>query len=76
MKIIGYLPAPTVIICPVEIIDMGWLGYKWGHATKILTLYIREFVLNSRYFTDAQVQAILPWLYVPIDILPCVVLPN
>lgn len=42
-------------------------GYKWGHATKILTLYIREIVLNSRYFTDAQVQAVAPWLYIPID---------
>ncbi|MHB9075662.1 MAG: hypothetical protein ACYC6G_19325 [Desulfobaccales bacterium] len=42
-------------------------GYKWGHATKILTLYIREIVLNSRYFTDAQVQIVAPWLYIPID---------
>jgi len=42
-------------------------GYKWGHATKILTLYIREIILNSRYFTDAQVQAVAPWLYIPID---------
>jgi hypothetical protein len=42
-------------------------GYKWGHATKILTLQVREIVLNSRYFSDETVQRISPWLYVPID---------
>ena len=42
-------------------------GYKWGHATKVLALYVREVVLNSRYFTDDDVTRIEPWLYVPID---------
>lgn len=42
-------------------------GYKWGHATKLLTLYIREMVLNSRYFPDSVVRRVSPWLYVPID---------
>jgi len=42
-------------------------GYKWGHSTKILTLYIREMVLKSRYFNDNQVKRISSWLYVPID---------
>ena len=42
-------------------------GYKWGHSTKILTLYIREMVLKSRYFDDDQVKRIRNWLYIPID---------
>ena len=42
-------------------------GYKWGHAAKVLTLYIREIVLNSRYFSDHEVRRIQKWLYVPID---------
>lgn len=42
-------------------------GYKWGHSSKILTLQIREIVLNSRYFSDETVEIISPWLYVPID---------
>lgn len=42
-------------------------GYKWGHATKVLTLHIRELVLDSRYFDDATVQRVSPWLYTPID---------
>jgi len=42
-------------------------GYKWGHGTKILALYTREIVLNSRYFNDREAKRISPWLYVPID---------
>lgn len=42
-------------------------GYKWGHATKVLILWIREVVLNSRYFDDATVKRVSPWLYAPID---------
>lgn len=42
-------------------------GLKWGHATKILNLYVRAIVLNSRYFSDAQVKRIREWLYIPID---------
>jgi hypothetical protein len=42
-------------------------GYKWGHSAKILTLQLREIVLNSRYFSDETVEKISPWLYVPID---------
>ena len=42
-------------------------GYKWGHSTKILTLYIREMVLKSRFFDDNQVKHITNWLYIPID---------
>lgn len=42
-------------------------GYKWGHATKVLTLFLRELVLSSRYFTDAEARRIEPWLYTPLD---------
>jgi len=42
-------------------------GYKWGHGTKVLTLYIREIVILSRYFTDHQVKRISPQLYAPLD---------
>ena len=42
-------------------------GYQWGHATKILNLYLRELVLNSRYFAEEAAKRIEPWLYTPID---------
>jgi hypothetical protein len=42
-------------------------GYKWGHATKVLTLYVRDLVLFSRYFTDEEVELIAPRLYCPVD---------
>jgi len=42
-------------------------GYKWGHAAKVLNLYLWEVVLGSRYFTDSEMSRIRPWLYVPID---------
>lgn len=43
------------------------IGNGYGHATKILTLYVREMVLNRRYFTDKEVRRIQKWLYTPID---------
>ena len=42
-------------------------GYKWGHGTKVLALYVRDVVLFSRYFSDTEVERISPWLYCPID---------
>lgn len=42
-------------------------GYKWGHATKVLGLYVRDLVLFSRYFSDEDVERIAPWLYCPVD---------
>ncbi len=42
-------------------------GTKWGHSTKIMALLIRELVLNSRYFTDTEVERVSSFLYVPID---------
>ncbi|MGH8225224.1 MAG: hypothetical protein ACRER1_03600 [Gammaproteobacteria bacterium] len=42
-------------------------GLKWGHATKIMALYVRDLVLSSRYFSDAEAAKISPYLHVPID---------
>jgi hypothetical protein len=42
-------------------------GLKWGHATKILSIYVAGIVLWSRYFQDAEVRRLEPWLYCPID---------
>ena len=42
-------------------------GYKWGHASKVLALYLRDLVLYSRYFPDADAERIAYWLYCPID---------
>lgn len=44
-------------------------GYKWGHATKILNLYIRGVVEYKRYFRESDAAKIRKWLYVPIDSL-------
>ena len=42
-------------------------GYKWGHGTKVLTLFLRELVMSSRYFSEAEAERIAPWLYTPLD---------
>ncbi len=42
-------------------------GLKWGHAAKVLSLFLRDIVLHTRFFDDGQVERISGWLYVPID---------
>lgn len=42
-------------------------GLKWGHAAKVLALYVRDLVAHSRYFDDRIARRIEPWLYVPVD---------
>ena len=42
-------------------------GLKWGHAAKVLALYLRDVVLHSRFLTDAEVARVAPWLFVPVD---------
>ncbi len=42
-------------------------GCKWGHGTKILTLFLRELVMSSRCFSDTDAERIAPWLYTPLD---------
>lgn len=42
-------------------------GTKWGHATKVLTIYLREMVSHTRYFNDSDAKRIEALLYCPID---------
>jgi len=42
-------------------------GYKWGHATKILNLFLRDIILHSRYFAEKDADKIQYFLYVPVD---------
>lgn len=42
-------------------------GYMWGHAAKVLNLYLRDIVHNSRFFSDGVVKRLSFWLYIPID---------
>lgn len=42
-------------------------GDKWGHASTLLSLLLREVVLNSRYFADRDFKRIQPWLHAPLD---------
>lgn len=42
-------------------------GLQWGHATKIVALFVRDMVLSSRYFDDAELKRISYFLHVPID---------
>jgi len=40
---------------------------RWGHAAKILCLFVREAVVFRRALDDRAARAIEPFLYVPID---------
>lgn len=42
-------------------------GAKWGHATKILSIFVRDLVLKSDYFSPGDARRIARFLYVPID---------
>lgn len=42
-------------------------GLKWGHCTKVLSIFLREIVLRSRIFPDADVKRLEPFLYAPLD---------
>jgi len=44
-------------------------GYKWGHAAKVLNIFVRDTVLHTRYFDDSTVRRVSPWLYAPGDVL-------
>lgn len=54
-------------INPLQVRRQIHPGYKWGHGTKVLALYVRDVVLYSRYFSEAEVELISPWLSCPID---------
>ncbi|MDD5458332.1 MAG: hypothetical protein PHF37_02940 [Phycisphaerae bacterium] len=42
-------------------------GYKWGHATKILCLYLHDIVMHREYFLKNDIDKVKYWLYCPID---------
>lgn len=42
-------------------------GLKWGHAAKVLSLYLRDLVSHTRYFDDRTAQRLESWLHVPVD---------
>ncbi len=42
-------------------------GYKWGHATKILCLYLHDIVVHREYFPQDCAGKVKYWLYCPID---------
>jgi hypothetical protein len=42
-------------------------GYKWGHATKILSLYLHDIVMHGEYFQQNDRERVKYWLYCPID---------
>jgi len=42
-------------------------GHKWGHATKILCLYLRDVIINREYFLQNYKEKFKYWLYCPID---------
>ena len=42
-------------------------GHKWGHAAKVLCLYLRDLVLYTRYFDDEDALRLQNLLYMPVD---------
>lgn len=42
-------------------------GMKWGHAAKVLAVYLHNLVAYSRYFSDAEAREIEPLLTCPVD---------
>ncbi len=42
-------------------------GYKWGHATKVLCIYLRDIITNEEYFRQNDRKRVKDWLYCPID---------
>jgi len=42
-------------------------GYKWGHSTKILCLYLRDLVIHSHLFDQETSNKLSCYLYTPID---------
>ncbi|MFC1572816.1 hypothetical protein ACFL6M_04375 [Candidatus Eisenbacteria bacterium] len=42
-------------------------GYKWGHSTKVLCLFLRTVVLESDLLPHSAITRLRPLLYAPID---------
>ncbi len=44
-------------------------GYKWGHETKILCLFLNDIVIHRDFFNAKTANRLINFLYVPIDSL-------
>jgi hypothetical protein len=64
---LGPVAATILGLNPPELRKGIHPGYKWGHGTKVLSLFVRDLVLFSRYFTEEEAGRIERWLYCPID---------
>jgi hypothetical protein len=64
---LGSVAATILELNPPDVRRSVHPGYKWGHGTKVLSLFVRNLVLCSRYFTEDEAHRIEPWLYCPID---------
>jgi hypothetical protein len=42
-------------------------GARWGHASKVLTIFVREVVSHSSLLTDKERHRLEPFLFVPLD---------
>lgn len=42
-------------------------GYKWGHATKILCLFLNDIMVHRAYFNNKTARRLVKFLYAPID---------
>jgi hypothetical protein len=42
-------------------------GVKWGHAAKVLSLFVRDLVLRSDYFSRKDVRRMVGFLHAPVD---------
>ncbi|MBI3748063.1 MAG: hypothetical protein HY262_04345 [Chloroflexi bacterium] len=67
MRSLDTVAACVLTLNPPEVQPRIHPGYKWGHSTKVLALFVRDLVLFSRYFSDSDVETIVPWLYCPVD---------
>jgi hypothetical protein len=64
---LGRVSACVLRLNPPELRPGIHPGYHWGHAAKVLALYVRDVVMYSRYFSDREVEQISPLLYCPVD---------
>lgn len=42
-------------------------GYKWGHSTKILCLFMNDIIIHRNFFDNITANRIIYFLYTPID---------
>jgi len=52
---------------PKRLNDRIHPGYKWGHSSKVLSLFVRDLLLFSRFLPAEEAGRLEPWLYCPVD---------